>query len=90
MGSLRLNFGDAPNAVENYRRELDLATALARVTYRRGDVNYTREHFIRAPAQVFVSHLIADQPGALSFTLSMDLSWPGWGTDSRDDSFVKW
>jgi alpha-L-fucosidase 2 len=72
LGNLFLNFSDGTDAVENYRRELDLETALARVTYHRGGVNFTREHFLSAPDQVLVSRLTADQPGSLSFTVTLD------------------
>lgn len=57
---------------EAYSRSLDLRTALATVDYQDAGVHYAREHFISAPDEVFVSRLTADQPGALSFTLSLD------------------
>ena len=48
----------------DYRLELDLDTAIARVRYRVGGVRYTREVFASAPDQVLVVRLTADQPGA--------------------------
>ena len=58
--------------VESYTRTLDLRSALAQVSYRQAGVRFTREHFLSAPAEVFVSRLTADQPGALSFTVSLE------------------
>ena len=55
-----------------YSRTLDLRTALAKVVYKEGGVRFTREHFISAPDEVFVSRLTADQPGALSFAVMLD------------------
>ena len=69
LGTLRLNFarkGDDSTA-QNYRRELDLGEAIARLTYERAGVRYTREAFVSAPDQVIVVRLTADKPGAISF-----------------------
>jgi len=63
LGNLRLKSSGSTNAVGNYRRELDLATAAARLSYRRDGVTFTREHFVSAPDEVFVTRLTADQPG---------------------------
>lgn len=52
-------------AVSDYRRELDLDSGIARVTYRAGDATYTREIFASAPAQTLVVRLSCDQPGRI-------------------------
>jgi alpha-L-fucosidase 2 len=57
---------------ERYRRELDLATATARVEFERGGVRFERTHLVSAPDQVFVSRLTASRRGALSFEVSLD------------------
>ncbi len=62
----------SPLGVEKYRRELDLATATARVEFERDGVRFERRHFVSAPDQVFVSHLTASRRGALSFEVSLD------------------
>jgi len=49
-----------------YRRSLDVARSLQRVTYRYRGVRYTREAFASHPAHVIVIRLTADQPGAHS------------------------
>src|SRR6476659_7542673 len=64
LGNLRIAFPDHTEAVE-YRRELDLDTAVARVSYRRGDARFTREVFVSAPAQALVVRLTCDQPAKL-------------------------
>jgi alpha-L-fucosidase 2 len=58
--------------VSNYRRQLDLATGVARVTYTQDGIRYTRETFASVPDQVIVERLTADKKGALSFRASMD------------------
>ena len=72
LGNLRLKFKSTAGAPEQYRRELDLKTAGALITYQRGGTPYTREHFISAPDEVFVTRLTAGKPGALDLTLSLD------------------
>ncbi len=55
-----------------YRRALDLASGLATVAYTRNGTQFERTHYVSAPDQVFVTHLQASQPGALSFTVTLD------------------
>src|SRR3982750_3973970 len=58
FGDLRLEFPGDEN-VDDYHRELDLDSALARVSYRVGDVSFTREVFASYPHQVLVVRLTA-------------------------------
>lgn len=55
----------------NYRRELDLKTAIAKTTYTAGGVNYTREYFASYPDHVIVVRLTADKSGSVSFGATM-------------------
>ena len=68
VGHLELDFGASP-AVSDYRRQLDLDTAILSVSYKAESVHYLRETFASAPDQVIVMRLTADQPGKISFTL---------------------
>ncbi|TFY80329.1 hypothetical protein EWM64_g3679 [Hericium alpestre] len=62
-GSLLLNVSVSANSITNYRRQLDLNTAVMTMAYTQDDVDYTREAFVSFPAQVIVVHLSASQPG---------------------------
>src|SRR3954468_18456720 len=66
VGDLALTF-PALESVENYRRDLDLATATARVSYTSGGVMFSREVFASAPDQVIVVRVTASRPGRISF-----------------------
>jgi alpha-L-fucosidase 2 len=59
-------------AVDAYRRQLDLGTGIARVTYAMNGVHYTREMFASVPDEVIVIRLRADRKGAIGFRASMD------------------
>jgi len=59
------------DAVENYRRDLDLATATAHVSFTTGGVTFSREVFVSAPDQVIVVRLTASRPGQISFQARM-------------------
>ena len=72
LGNLRLRFSTSSADVANYRRDLDLTTAVARVEYEQDGVKYRREAFISAPDQVMVVRLTADRPGQISFDATMD------------------
>jgi alpha-L-fucosidase 2 len=71
VGNLRLAFA-AEGESEDYRRTLDLDSAVTSVRYRRNGVTYRRETFASHPDQVIVVRLTADAPGALSFTAAFD------------------
>ena len=71
IGNLQLTFA-APASVENYRRDLDLDTAIPRVQYTSGGVPYTREVFSSPVDQVIVVRLTAGQPGKISFQAEMN------------------
>ncbi|MDR0560305.1 MAG: glycoside hydrolase family 95 protein [Prevotellaceae bacterium] len=58
--------------VSDYRRDLDLNSAVANVQFKAGDVSYRREIFASAPDQVIAIRLDADRKGALSFDFSLD------------------
>jgi alpha-L-fucosidase 2 len=73
LGDLRLNF-DYEGAISDYRRELDLNTAVARVSYRVDGVRYTRETFASHPDQVIVMRITADRPRQVSVGVWMDRS----------------
>jgi alpha-L-fucosidase 2 len=67
FGEMVLAFAPATAAVRNYRRELDLERAVARVRYEQDGVNYLREYFASYPDGVIVVRLSADRPGRISF-----------------------
>jgi alpha-L-fucosidase 2 len=71
LGNLHIRI-DHPADVEQYRRELDLDSALSRVTYRIGSAVYLRESFASAPDQVIVVRLSATAPGGMGLALSFD------------------
>ena len=70
VGDLRLTFPTA-TVVENYRRDLDLATATAHVLYTADGITFAREVFASAPDQVIVVRLTASRPGRISFEARM-------------------
>ncbi len=71
LGVLRMGFADDPHsAVTDYRRELDLDTAITRTTYRQG-AKFTREIFSSAVDQVIVVRLTCDQPKRITFAAGL-------------------
>ncbi|WP_326558941.1 glycosyl hydrolase family 95 catalytic domain-containing protein [Micromonospora sp. NBC_01796] len=68
FGDLSLRLTEDPGTVQEYRRELNIGTALAKVSYVDEGVRYTREYFASNPDNVLVVRLSADQPGKVGFT----------------------
>ena len=67
VGSVYLKFAGHETAAD-YRRDLDLDSAVVRVSYTSGGVKYTREVLSSAVDQVVVMRLTADKPGKINFS----------------------
>jgi alpha-L-fucosidase 2 len=76
IGELTLTFGVSSFA-SNYRRELDLDSAIAGVSYQRDGATFTRETFASAVDDVIVMRVTADRPGALAFRVGFETPMPG-------------
>jgi alpha-L-fucosidase 2 len=81
IGDLLLDFPEV-KSVENYRRELNLDTAVASVSYTSDGVRFTRDVFSSPVDQVIVVRLTADKPGQVSFTAR--LKTPQRGTAANE------
>ena len=67
LGEFQLNFPGHETPLD-YRRDLDLNTAIATVTYRVGEVAHRREVFVSPVDQVLVVRITADRPRSINFT----------------------
>ena len=67
---IRLRFPDQSQPT-SYRRELNLDTAVASVTYQREGVTYHRQAFSSYPHHAIVVRLSADKPGVLDYELTL-------------------
>ncbi|MHC4372883.1 MAG: glycoside hydrolase family 95 protein [Planctomycetota bacterium] len=92
LGDLRLHFLDSdPTTPQvNYRRQLDLDTAIASTTFQFNDVHYVREVFASAVDDVIAVRLTADKPKAISLRALLDrpadFTTTMSGTDTLDMS----
>ena len=71
LGDLWLDSDWADTPTE-YRRELDLDSAVATVSFRVGETHYTRQAFASFPAQVIAMRLAAHGPGRIALTARLD------------------
>jgi alpha-L-fucosidase 2 len=85
VGDLKLSF-DGHDNFANYRRQLDLNTAVATVSYKVGPTTFTREVFVSPVDQVIVVKLTADTPHALNFSATFET--PQKATVSTDGNNV--
>ncbi|MUG21566.1 glycoside hydrolase family 95 protein [Paenibacillus macerans] len=67
LGDLLLSFADHEQPAQDYMRELDLENGVSRISYRIGEVRYTRELFASYPDQAIVIRVSADKEKAISF-----------------------
>jgi alpha-L-fucosidase 2 len=77
MADLRLSFPGHENATD-YRRELDLDSAIASLSYRVGADGFARETFASHPHQVVVERLTASRKGSLTFTARLSSPHDGF------------
>jgi alpha-L-fucosidase 2 len=70
LGDLSLRFETSGSATE-YRRELDLDDAIARVSFRAGNTRFTREVFASAVDGVIVVRVTADRPASIRVSASL-------------------
>ena len=87
VGDLRLEF-PGHNEFANYRRELDLNTAIATVSYGAGGVNFRREIFSSPVDQVIVLRLTADRPRQINFSATFSTSQKATTTTESRDTLV--
>jgi alpha-L-fucosidase 2 len=71
LGNLRLELTHSA-APTNYRRQLDLDTAIATTTYKVAGVSFQREAFVSAPDQTLVLRVTASKPHQLNGVLTLD------------------
>jgi len=70
LGDLHLQFEGLAD-VTNYRRELNLDTAIATTTFQSGQTTYTREVFSSFPDQLIVVRCTANGPVKLNFSATL-------------------
>src|SRR5436190_449768 len=70
FGDLWLDFKHAAAAM-NYRRELDLRTAVATTSYSVNGVNFKREYLVSQPAQVMAIDISASQSASINLDISL-------------------
>jgi len=70
LGDLQVRL-QLPQPVDEYRRQLDLDTAIASVSYRAGGTLYRREVFASAADQCIVMRLTCRKKGALTFDVKL-------------------
>ena len=87
VGDLLLTFPDV-NAVQDFRRDLNLDTAVATVTYTAAGVRFTREVFSSPADQVIVVRLSSDKPGQVTFTAAMQTQHKATVQTEAPDSLV--
>ena len=71
FGDLRFHFNTSTN-VTNYRRELNLDSALTSVSYKIGETTFVRSAYASYPDHAIMLMLYATKPGQISFTLKLD------------------
>jgi alpha-L-fucosidase 2 len=84
LGDLKLEFAGHEGA-QQYRRSLNLDTAIATTRYRIDGVTFTRRVFASYPNRAIVIHLSADEPAALEFAATLSSPHTEAKTQAKGD-----
>jgi alpha-L-fucosidase 2 len=87
LGDLNIEFTGLDD-IQDYRRELNLATGVARISYRVGDTACTREIFSSVPDQAIVVRLSCDKPGQVTFRATLTRSQDALTTTAAPDRVI--
>ena len=87
LGDLTIRFSGVTDA-QDYRRELDISTAVARTTFQAGDAVFTREVFSSAVDQVIAMRLTCSQSKRISFTATLHREANAQSSTAGTDSIV--
>lgn len=87
FGDIWMEF-DKAKEVTDYRRELDLNTAVTSVQYKTMGVTYTRSVFCSFPDQILVIHLTANKPEQLNFVVSLSSPHQESQVSSQEDTLI--
>lgn len=71
LADVVLDFRDIPD-ISDYRRELDLDTAITRTEFKTWKTAHTREAFVSPVDQCIVMRLSTDRPGGINLRVSLD------------------
>ncbi|MBE6537422.1 MAG: glycoside hydrolase family 95 protein, partial [Ruminococcaceae bacterium] len=84
-----LDFGHSHASVTNYKRALDLRTAVSTVNYTYNGINYSREYFTSYPDKAIVIYLAASGESNLNFTLRPTIPYEQDYMVKEGDGFSK-
>jgi hypothetical protein len=88
FGDILIQF-DGHETVSDYRRELDLRTALARTSYNIGETKYTREYLASYPDQTIAINLTASKKKSISFKVSLATVHENYSVNIQDDGSIE-
>ena len=80
---------DNQGAIKNYRRALDLRTAMASIEYQSGNVTHQRTYFANFPQRALVFRLTNDADKGCDYRVELTSSHQGARFSESDDNILK-
>jgi len=90
FGDLVLHFIDDAYALNimNYKRELDISTAIASTSYRLHKIDFKREYFVSQPNQALIINLSASEKKSINFEASLSSPHKNYIVKRINDSTI--
>lgn len=73
LGNVKFSISNPSSRISDYRRELDMDNAIARVSYTSDGVDFSREVIASWPDSVIAIRFAASQPGMINVGATLDL-----------------
>ncbi|MBQ8423457.1 MAG: glycoside hydrolase N-terminal domain-containing protein [Coprobacter sp.] len=88
LGDMVIDFDYPAGIISDYKRSLDLSKAITSVSFKCGDIHYTREYIASYPDNVFAIRLTADKKGCISTEVGFELLREAtFNADNNDVTF---
>lgn len=73
MGKMKLSFPELNSGTSQYERILDMSCATSDISFKKGDVTYTRQSFISNPDQVMATRIVNSASEAMAMSVTLEL-----------------
>lgn len=87
IGELKIEFPNKTKEHSSYKRELNLAKSLGKVTYQKAETAYEREYFCSYPDKVLVLKYTADKEKSIDLNLGSSVIQKTSSVDIKDNVY---
>ncbi|MFC2090825.1 glycoside hydrolase N-terminal domain-containing protein [Bacteroidota bacterium] len=88
IGDLLMEMGEVDLSFEQYKRELDLANSLGKISYTQNNIAFQREYFCSYPDRVLAIKIRSDKAASVSFSLYMEIIQDKYEVSILENTYI--